>query len=250
MNKVENGRKAEDVHGIENWGKAEQTGGKRRGKRRVTFVTGFFLLFIFVFSILLLAVPGQAAGEISANRSISANYLAPGDTFRVTVNMTAGAELVAPALDENLPENLPEGLSIREVEGDGAIFKPLKVQWVWIGSFPAGRSRSVAYEVELSLNTSEGTYSINGNASTFKEEPVPLQEDGEVTVPGPESEAESEPVPEPVSEVVPESETVSETVPETIPEEDGVLLYPDWSFIYIPYVPNNSSVTNGLDGAA
>ena len=90
----------------------------------------------------------------------------------------------------------------------------------------------MAYEVELSLNTSEDTYSINGNVSTFKEDPVPLLEDGELTVPEPESEAESEA----------ESETVQ--------EEDGVLLYPDWSFIYIPYVPNNSSVTNGLDGAA
>ncbi|HII02425.1 TPA: hypothetical protein HA351_12510, partial [Methanosarcinaceae archaeon] len=194
MNKVENGRKAEDVHGIENWGKAEQTGGKRRGKRRVKFVMGFFMSCIFVFSILLLAVPGQAPGEISANRSMSANYLAPGDTFRVTVNMTAGAELVAPALDENLPE----GLSISEVEGGGAIFKPLTVQWVWIGSFAAWKSRSMAYEVELSLNPGEDTYSINANVSAIEEEPIPIQGNSEVTVSESEPEAEPDPVPESV----------------------------------------------------
>lgn len=271
MNKVENGKKAEDGHKSGNGRKAERTGGKRKGRRRNKFILGFFLLFIFVFSILLLAVPGLAPGEISGNRSVSANYLAPGDTFRVTVNMTAGAELAAPALDENLPE----GLSIREVE-DGAIFKPFTVQWVWMGSFVAGGGRSVVYEVELSLNKSEGIYSINGNVSAFEEEPVPIQGDSEVTVPEavsesepesvsePVSEAESESVSEPVSEAEPESvsepvseiepesvsEPVSEIEPETIPEEDGVLVYPDWSFIYIPYVPNNSSMNNRFEGSA
>ncbi len=253
MNKVENGKKAEDESKSGYGNKAERTEEKRKGRRRNKFILGFSLLFIFVFSILLLAVPGLAPGEISGNRSVSANYLAPGDTFRVSVNMTAGAELVAPALGENLPE----GLSISDVEG-GAIFKPFTVQWVWIGSFAAGESRFVAYEVELSLNKSEGIYSINGNVSAFEEEPVPIRGDSEVTVP----ESEPEPVPEPepgadseaVSEAVPEaepepvSESEPEPEPETIPEEDGVLLYPDWSFIYIPYVPNNSSMNNGLDG--
>ena len=302
MSKVENSRKAEDEHKSGNESKAERTVEKRKGRRRDKFILGFFLLFIFVFSILLLAVPGLAPGEISGNRSMSANYQAPGNSFRATVNMSVGAELVAPSLDENLPA----GLSISEVEG-GAIFKPFTVQWVWIGSFLARGGRSVVYEVELSLNESEGVYSISGNVSAFEEEPAPVQGESDVTVPEsepesepesapgaepestlevepePVSEAEPEPVsevepepvpeaePEPVSEAEPEPEPVPEVepepvseaepepfseaepepepVPETIPEEDGVLRYPDWSFIY-PYASNNSSVNNGSDGAA
>ncbi len=139
------------------------------------------ILKILMAALLLvsLSTPALAACELTSIRSISEQYVSPGDTFRVSISISAtGDSGNAPAIQENVPE----GWSISEVDYSGAIFKAKSTEWVWAGTLQAGNTRTVIYEVSVPANAEQGTYNFSGTASVFGVDPITIAGENQVII--------------------------------------------------------------------
>jgi|GEM_PF-2019750 len=141
-------------------------------------------ILVLVIGIVLLSVasatPAMAAGEITATRDISIQEVSLGDTFTVTVTITANQEIEALALDEDLPG----GWEVTRVSDDAAAFKESTTEWIWTVRLSAGDSKTVIYNVTVPSDAEEGTYYITGNASAYKINPIAVGGETEVNVTG------------------------------------------------------------------
>lgn len=128
--------------------------------------------------VLLVLSTQVVAAQITAEREISKTTVQQGETFTVSVTITATEEVYAPLLDEDLPE----GWVVTQVDDAGFTFKPSEVKWLLMGSLSAGESRTIIYNVTVPEDAEEGKYYITGNISAYGVEPIPVSGDSEVTV--------------------------------------------------------------------
>ncbi|MCW7079393.1 MAG: PKD domain-containing protein [Canidatus Methanoxibalbensis ujae] len=135
---------------------------------------------IVLFSVLVSAIPVMAAGEITAMRDISNQAVNPGDTFTVTVTITANQEIEALALDEDIPS----GWEVTRVSDDAAAFKESTIEWIWTEKLSAGDSKTVVYNVTVPSNAESGTYYITGKVSAYNVNPIAVGGETEVNVTG------------------------------------------------------------------
>ncbi len=68
-----------------------------------------------------------------------------GNKFTVKVEITTDKDVIGVGLDENLPT----GWKVTPLQNDGFIYKPSKVQWVYLGTLHAGEKKTIIYEVEV-----------------------------------------------------------------------------------------------------
>ena len=141
-------------------------------------------ILVLVIGIVLLSVasatPAMAAGEITATRDISIQEVSLGDTFTVTVTITANQEIEALALDEDLPG----GWEVTRVSDDAAAFKESTTEWIWTVRLSAGDSKTVKYKVTVPSDAEEDTYYITGKVSAYKINPIAVGGETEVNVTG------------------------------------------------------------------
>ena len=133
---------------------------------------------VVLFLVLVSAIPVMAAGEITAMRDISNQAVNPGDTFTVTVTITANQEIEALALDEDIPS----GWEVTRVSDDAAAFKESTIEWIWTEKLSAGDSKTVIYNVTVPSDAEEGTYYITGKVSAYKVNPIAVGGETEVNV--------------------------------------------------------------------
>jgi len=153
---------------------------KEVNRRRIDMLNkkGISVLGVVLFSMLVSAITVMAAGEITAMRDISNQAVNPGDTFTVTVTITANQEIEALALDEDLPG----GWEVTRVSDDAAAFKESTTEWIWTVKLSAGDSKTVIYNVTVPFDAEEGTYYITGNVSAYGVSPVEVGGESEVNV--------------------------------------------------------------------
>lgn len=175
-----------------------------------------FLKAMVLFLIFYSAFPVIGAEELTAEREFSETSVKPGAFFQVSLFLTANQEVIAPALDEDLPK----GWELRPLENAGAFFKPSTSEWIWAESFVGGTTRNVTYEVAVPSNASEGFYQFSGKVSAFNLSLRPVQGEKEIFV----------------------SEKGK------IPDEKGILLFPGWNFLSVPYTLQNASAEVVLKG--
>jgi PKD repeat protein len=150
------------------------------------------LSILAVFSLVLIMNPALAAGEMSGIRSISDTNVAPGDTFTVTVSMTANKDLSAPAITEVLPL----GWVVTVKDDGGLTYNDARKQWACIGELLAGDSKTVVYDVTVPAGTSHGTYTITGQVSAYNVSGINIAGDNQITVGGNGGNGGNEPVAE------------------------------------------------------
>jgi PGF-pre-PGF domain-containing protein len=120
-------------------------------------------LLLFFFLLVLLIIPANASDAIVVERTIHASLISPGDSFNVTITLTANQELAALAFNENLPE----GWQLESINDDGAVFKPISNEWIWPSTMIAGEEKEVTYEVKLQPDAIAGPYCIWGVPSAY-----------------------------------------------------------------------------------
>ncbi len=103
----------------------------------------------------------------TAIRTITPKHIAPGETFEVTVQITANQDITGLLLDEDLV-GYPEDWSswqVTSIEDDGSSFSPGRVEWLWI-DINQGETKTVTYQVTAPQTAATGEYSINGTLSS------------------------------------------------------------------------------------
>jgi hypothetical protein len=117
--------------------------------------------------------------DVMGMRSISPDTVAPGDTFTVTVVVEAGADLTAPALDENVPA----GWTVTPVTTPmGWTFKTSTVEWILLSAMTTGQTATFVYEVTVPAGAAETTYSLSGEVSAYGVGPFAVTGDSIITV--------------------------------------------------------------------
>jgi len=86
----------------------------------------------------------------------------------------------APVLDEDPPDSW----EVEAIESAGATFKPTTVEWIWIGAWSAGDSKTVIYEVTVPSDAEPNTYLFAGRISAYGVGPFPVKGQKEVVVGG------------------------------------------------------------------
>ena len=94
-----------------------------------------------------------------AMRDIENQFLLPGGSTNVTVNITSN---MAQAL--SLQENIAEGWILTPISDDSSVFKNSTNEWVWF-SVDAGVTKTVMYNITIPEDAPMGTYFINGSVS-------------------------------------------------------------------------------------
>ncbi|WP_135606014.1 PKD domain-containing protein [Methanococcoides sp. NM1] len=162
------------------------------------------MLLMACFMLISVSSPAMAAGDLSAVRSFSTSEIAPGDTLRVSVELSIHSAISTPAINEDLPE----GWNLNVVNDGGAsLFKESTLEWVFMSLFNAGSSRTIIYDVTVPSNTPDGTYTISGTYSANDIFPSKTLGDEDIIV----SSTPSDPV------VVPEADFSSNVVSGTFP---------------------------------
>ncbi len=134
---------------------------------------------IVLFLVLPSAIPVTATGEITATRDISSQNVTPGDTFTVTVAITANQEIEALALDEDLPN----GWAVTQVSDDAAAFKESTTEWIWTEKLSTGNAKTVIYNVTVPSDAN-GAYYITGNVSAYQVSPIEVVGESKINVIG------------------------------------------------------------------
>lgn len=127
------------------------------------------ILILFFLAAAALSSPATAAG-INASRELSTTTIYPGNSFTVTVNISAYEALEAPAL----AEELPVGWSVTEVNNSGARFKELTPEWIWPERLAAGDKKTVVYKVTIPSDSELKSYEILGEVSAHLVPVVPV----------------------------------------------------------------------------
>ena len=94
-----------------------------------------------------------------AMRDIENQFLLPGGSTNVTVNITSN---MAQAL--SLQENIAEGWILTPISDDSSVFKNSTNEWVWF-SVDEGVTKTVMYNITIPEDAPMGTYFINGSVS-------------------------------------------------------------------------------------
>jgi len=99
--------------------------------------------------------------------------------FGVTLTLTANVDVVAPALDEDLPP----GWIATEGDSAGATYDPVTTVWIWAASMSSGETKTVTYNVTVPMDAiPQEHYHITGNASAHSVDPVEIGGDSEVVI--------------------------------------------------------------------
>jgi hypothetical protein len=102
------------------------------------------------------AVP--TAPGVNAMREIDSQFIGPGDSTNVTVNISSD---VTQALV--LQETIPEGWNLTRISDDADSYRTNSVnEWLWI-NVTSGINKTVVYKLTAPSNASIGDYSINGS---------------------------------------------------------------------------------------
>ena len=135
------------------------------------------ILVITMLSILSLAAPVMAGGELNVTRVISDQTVAPGSTFTVTLTVTANTEVIAPAVNEDIPVG-----AVTVIEDADMMYKASTDEYIFLGKMSAGESKTVTYEVTVPDDADLQEYNITGTASGYDVDPVCIGGDGEMTL--------------------------------------------------------------------
>jgi len=136
------------------------------------------LAIVMVLPILSLATPVMADGELSVIRDISEQMVEPGSTFTVTLTVTANEEVIAPALDEDIPD----GWTVTEVDSNDMIYKASTTEWILLDKMHAGESRTIIYNITVPDDAALQEYNITGKASAYDVDPIDVVGEGRVNV--------------------------------------------------------------------
>jgi hypothetical protein len=137
-------------------------------KRMNGRIKNLLIVAIVVFSTIAMAPLTMAISEVTATRDISTQTVKPGETFTVTVMITANQDIYAPILDENPPS----GWTVTPIQNDGAVFKESEIKWLWLEMLSTGTSKTVIYNITVPSYAEVGTYYIIGNISTYQVGPI------------------------------------------------------------------------------
>ncbi|MDD3492258.1 MAG: Ig-like domain-containing protein [Candidatus Thermoplasmatota archaeon] len=119
--------------------------------------------------------------DIVGMRSIDPDTVAPGGTFQVQVVVEAGADITAPALDEDVPA----GWTVTPVTTPaGWTFKASSLEWIYAGAMSTGQTATIVYDVTVPAGAAEMTYSLSGQVSAFGVGPFVVTGETDVTVSG------------------------------------------------------------------
>jgi hypothetical protein len=139
-----------------------------------------------------LELPMVPAATIHAVRTISTpvpcnnvllNYYGPGgdkraSTFTVKVEIWADQDLYGVGLDEDLPT----GWLVVPVQNDSMYYKPSEVQWVFATKLPAGKTKTIIYQVEvpqteaIELAASDPCYASSNDLYGIADSALPCME--------------------------------------------------------------------------
>jgi len=162
----------------------------------MTFTSGENLAYSTTYTVTIAATATDLAGNplvapytwafttapsgqvLTAIRDISSQQVIIGSTFTVTVTITANQTIYALILDEDPPI----GWAVTPVQNDGATFKVSEIRWLWTESLSEGDSKTVIYNVTIPSDTTQGDYTITGNASAYGIEPTTVGGDNTITV--------------------------------------------------------------------
>jgi hypothetical protein len=128
-------------------------------------------------SILSLAAPVMANGELSVTREISDQTVAPGSNFTVTLTVTANEDVTAPTLNEDIPVG-----EVTVIDDAGMMYKASTNEWILLNKMSAGQSKTVIYEVTVPDDADLQEYNITGTASGYDVDPACIGGDGKVTL--------------------------------------------------------------------
>lgn len=98
------------------------------------------------------------APGVNAMREIDSQFIGPGDSTNVTVNISSD---MTQALV--LQEAIPEGWNLTRISDDADSFRTNNLnEWLWI-NVTSGVNKTVVYKLTAPSNASIGDYSINGS---------------------------------------------------------------------------------------
>jgi len=141
-------------------------------------IKNLLVVAIVVLSTIAMVASAIATGEITATRDISTQTVRPGETFTVTVMITANQDIYAPILDENPPS----GWTVTPIENGGATFKESEIKWLWLEMLSAGTSKTVVYNITVPTDAEIGTYYVTGSISAYQVSPTDVGGESEVCV--------------------------------------------------------------------
>jgi len=135
------------------------------------------IIAIVVLSLVMMPQAAAAVpGGLSAVRGISEQTVEPGSMFTVSVTLTANEDVVAPALDEDLPD----GWTVMENNSGGAYYKESTSEWIWLDNMSIGDTNAVVYDVTVPVDAEPQEYEIAGTVSAYLVNPINVS--GESTV--------------------------------------------------------------------
>jgi len=111
---------------------------------------------IMVSALLMTLMPTMAEDVIAGARTISSTTAVPGETVRVTVEISILSAIYGPIIHEDIPE----GWGITVVDNGGSTYKSVGTNWLFSGI--QDETRRVVYDVEIPSNAAEGEYYITG----------------------------------------------------------------------------------------
>jgi PKD repeat protein len=136
------------------------------------------IISILLFLTISFTAPALAAGEISGVRTISNMQVSPGDTFNVTVTVTANTDIIGPIIHENVPA----GWSITSVRKGGSVYNENISGWAWISDWEAGDSGTIIYSLTVPDDADSGVYTITGHVSSDEYKRIPIIGNSQITV--------------------------------------------------------------------
>ena len=121
---------------------------------------------------------------ITVTRKIFPEKVMPGESFKVTISITANEDIYGLGLDEGL-----SGLSgkwgswqVKPVDNQDATFNPQEGDWVWI-SLDKENTKTLSYEVKVPEDAIPGEYKIEGTCMSYLPRILfNIQGDSKVTV--------------------------------------------------------------------
>jgi len=121
---------------------------------------------------------------ITVTRKIFPEKVMPGESFKVTIFITANEDIYGLGLDEGL-----SGLSgkwgswqVKPVDNQDATFNPQEGDWVWI-SLAKENTKTLSYEVKVPEDAIPGEYKIEGTCMSYLPRILfNIQGDSKVTV--------------------------------------------------------------------
>ena len=111
---------------------------------------------IMVSALLMTLMPTMAEDVIAGARTISSTTAVPGETVRVTVEISILSAIYGPIIHEDIPE----GWGITVVDNGGSTYKSVGTNWLFSGI--QDETRRVVYNVDIPSNATEGEYFITG----------------------------------------------------------------------------------------